>query len=99
MSRIAMSIAATLIFVIPARAAEPISPREVDSSDIGEIAIDGNADKPRTIIGFWPVRVDPDKPIEFEPIYPPPQAEKRGNIVGVTASGIVVFCFCSGTSF
>jgi hypothetical protein len=87
-----------------ADAAEPIASRDMGSSHVDEVAIDDNADKQRTIIGFQPirpVRVDPNGSYEVEPIYAPPQAESgaRSNIVGVTASGHVIFCFCGGTSF
>ena len=105
MSRFAIaSVAAVLMSATLADAAEPIAVRDMGSSHVDEVAIDGNADKQRTIIGFQPirpVRVDSNGNYEVEPIYAPPQAESgaRGNIVGVTASGQVIFCFCGGTSF
>jgi hypothetical protein len=95
------SAAAVLMSATLADAAEPIGVREMGSFHVGEVAIDGNANKQRTIIGFWPVRIDSNGSYEVEPIYAPPQAESgaRGNIVGVTASGRTIFCFCGGTSF
>jgi len=101
MSRLAAAaIAATLVSAMPAHAAESTSPREMSSSSIGEATIFGKADK--QIIGFIPVRVDPNGRWEYEPLYAPLQTEngdRLGNIVGVTASGREVFCFCGAASF
>jgi hypothetical protein len=100
MSRFAIAFAAAVLMnATLAGAAEPIAVRDMGALHVGGVAIDGNADKQRTI-GFWPVRVDPNGSYEVEPIYALPEAESgaRG-IVGVTASGRVIFCFCGGTSF
>jgi hypothetical protein len=97
--RIAIASAvAALMFANLASAAEPIALRDIDSFHVGE---DAGTDKQRTIIGFSPVRIDPNGDYEIEPIYALPQAENavRGNIVGVTASGRTIFCFCGGASF
>ena len=102
MSRFAIASAAVVLMSATlADAAEPIAVRDMDSFHVGDVAIEGNADKRRPIIGFQPVRVDPNGRYEVEPIYAVPQAESgaRGNIVGVTASGRVIFCFCGGASF
>ena len=94
------SVVALLISATIANAAEPVAVHDMGSFHAGEVAIDGNADKQRTI-GFWPIRKDPNGTYEFEPIYALPQAESaaRGNIVGMTVSGRAIFCFCGGTSF
>jgi hypothetical protein len=102
MSRFAIaSAAAVLMSATLADAAEPIAVRDMGSSHVDEVAIDGNADKQRTIIGYQRLRVDPNGSYEVEPIYALPQAERgaRSNIVGVTASGRVIFCFCGEASF
>jgi hypothetical protein len=95
------SAVAVLMSASLANAAEPIVVRDMGSFDVSQIAINGNADKPRPIIGFQRLQVDPNGNYEVEPIYAPSPTESaaRGNIVGVTASGRTIFCFCGGTSF
>jgi hypothetical protein len=92
------SAVAALMSANLANAAESIALRDMGMLHVGE---DANADKQRTIIGFSPIRTDPNGSYEVEPIYAPPRTANgaRANIVGVTASGRTIFCFCGGAAF
>jgi hypothetical protein len=102
MSRLAAVSILAILATMPASAEEPVALRDMGSFHSGMVEISGKPDKQITFMSDVRFRIDPSEGNEAGQL---PQAEDsppsrvQSNLIGVTADGRQVFCFCGRTSF